>query len=244
MKNLVIIIPLAGNSSRFKNAGFLEPKFKLIAHGKTLFEHSVESFKDYFDLATFLFICRKDHNAIKFIEEKAKRLGIENFKIKELESETEGQAETVLIGLDTMNILNDYPIIIFNIDTFRKNFKFPDQIEKIDGYLEVFKGTGDHWSFVAPVYGTNKVSKTTEKERISELCSNGLYYFKMARIFRDSYKNLIKSGSGDKKEYYIAPMYNDLIKNGLDIRYFQIDIKDITFCGIPEEYETFLQNTH
>jgi hypothetical protein len=240
MNSLVIIIPMAGNSSRFKNAGYLEPKFKLIAHDKSLFEYSVESFKRYFDTATFLFICRKEHDAFAFVNEKTKKIGIRNFKIKELESETQGQAETVLLGLNSFDIPNDSSIIIFNIDTFRVNFKLPNQIEIFDGYLEVFKGIGDHWSFVDPMIGTNKVLKTTEKERISNLCSDGLYYFKSAEIFRKSFETLSKSGYSGKKEFYIAPMYNDLIKKGFDIRFDLIDENDITFCGIPEEYEAFL----
>lgn len=240
MKQLVIVIPMAGNSSRFKNAGFIEPKFKLMAHGKSLFEHSVESFKDYFQSATFIFICRKDHDASNFITSKAMELGILDFVVEELNFETEGQADTVLKGLNSVQITDDSTIIVFNIDTFRKNFKMPPTINECDGYLEVFHGLGDQWSFVEPIGGTNKVARTTEKERISNLCSNGLYYFKSAKLFRDSFQTLIKTGAENKKEFYIAPMYNQLIKNGFDIRYELIDINDVIFCGIPEEYNSFL----
>ncbi|EOA0230274.1 capsular biosynthesis protein, partial [Escherichia coli] len=36
----MIVIPMAGLSSRFKKAGYVKPKYMLEAHGKTLFSHS------------------------------------------------------------------------------------------------------------------------------------------------------------------------------------------------------------
>ncbi|MBD6989485.1 capsular biosynthesis protein, partial [Vibrio parahaemolyticus] len=44
----MIIIPMAGMSSRFFNAGYDKPKYMLEARGVTLFEHSILSFKKYF----------------------------------------------------------------------------------------------------------------------------------------------------------------------------------------------------
>ena len=52
----MIIIPMAGLSSRFKDAGYVKPKYMLEAHGKTLFSHSLYSFKNYFDSESFLFV--------------------------------------------------------------------------------------------------------------------------------------------------------------------------------------------
>ena len=54
----MIIIPMAGLSSRFFNAGFKEPKYKLRAHGKTLFEWSVKTFEKLYQTEKFIFICR------------------------------------------------------------------------------------------------------------------------------------------------------------------------------------------
>ncbi|EAI3127257.1 capsular biosynthesis protein, partial [Campylobacter coli] len=41
-------------------------------------------------------------------------------------------------------------------------------------------------------------------------------------------------------EFYIAPMYNYLINQNKDIRYHEIDINDIIFCGTPQEYERLI----
>ncbi|TOM80696.1 capsular biosynthesis protein, partial [Vibrio parahaemolyticus] len=58
----MIIIPMAGMSSRFFKAGYDKPKYMLEAHGKTLFEHSVESFEALFLDTKFLFIVKDVYN--------------------------------------------------------------------------------------------------------------------------------------------------------------------------------------
>ena len=63
----MIIIPMAGMSSRFFKAGYDKPKYMLSAHGSTLFEHSVNSFKKYFNDTPFLFIVRVCYITTEFV---------------------------------------------------------------------------------------------------------------------------------------------------------------------------------
>ena len=131
-------------------------------------------------------------------------------------------------------------ILIFNIDTLRPNFRLPQNLnlDKIDGYLEVFKGEGEQWSFVkASDEKLCKVAKTAEKERISSLCSSGLYYFRKSEEFLSIFKTMQEKNKLEKGEFYIAPMYNALISQNADIRYELIDLNQILFCGTPSEYE-------
>ena len=86
-----------------------------------------------------------------------------------------------------------------------------------DGYLEVFEGEGDNWSFVMPK-GIDDVAKTTQKDRISSLCSSGLYYFNHASDFMTIFKKSFKTNKKDKGEFYIAPLYNELISQGKSAR--------------------------
>lgn len=131
-------------------------------------------------------------------------------------------------------------ILIFNIDTLRPNFRLPQNfdLDKIDGYLEVFKGEGEQWSFVKTSdEKLCKVAKTAEKERISSLCSSGLYYFRKSEEFLSIFKTMQEKNKLEKGEFYIAPMYNALISQNADIRYELIDLNQILFCGTPSEYE-------
>ena len=54
----MIVIPMAGLSSRFTKAGYDKPKYMLEAFGRSLFWHAVSSFSNYFDSEDFLFIAR------------------------------------------------------------------------------------------------------------------------------------------------------------------------------------------
>jgi len=234
----MIIIPMVGKSSRFFSAGYTEPKYQLNINGESVFSLAVKSFSKYFESEAFLFIVRPDYDALGFVELELERLKVKNYRIHILNEETMGQAETVHLGMKGID--EDESIYIFNIDTFRYGFSKPDVARDCDGYLEVFKGKGDHWSFIQ-VDDNERVLKTTEKERISDLCSDGLYYFKRKSDFDRAYLSAKASNDTVKGEYYIAPLYNQLIKEGLLIGYDLIDSKEIGFCGTPSEYELLLE---
>ncbi|MGR5146682.1 glycosyltransferase family 2 protein [Photobacterium alginatilyticum] len=236
----MIVIPMAGLSSRFFKAGYNKPKYMLEAHGETLFDHAVNSFKQYFKTEKFLFIVRDVYGTPNFVEEQVKSLGIKDFHISILDSDTRGQAETVALGLKGVDYQG--PITIFNIDTFRPNFQFPDVENLGGGYLEVFQGEGDNWSFAKPVSeGDTRVSLTAEKNPISNLCCTGLYYFSDLNDFVDSYNEYLSmpKEEWEKGELYVAPLYNFLINKGIDIHYHLIERNDVIFCGVPDEYTQF-----
>ncbi|WP_241303202.1 glycosyltransferase family 2 protein [Burkholderia stabilis] len=234
----MIVIPMVGLSSRFFKAGFTKPKFQLDLAGESVFARAVRSFDHYFKTDRFLFITRQDYDTPAFVERELARLNVEDYTIKTLHHDTRGQAETVSLGLD--DTPDDEPLYIFNIDTFRYRYRKPEFVSDCDGYLEVFEGSGDHWSFVAPGPG-HRAIRTTEKERISNLCSDGLYYFKRRSDFESALEHARKTDSTVKGEYYIAPLYNYLIDDGAIIKYDLIDMADIDFCGTPDEFELLKQ---
>jgi hypothetical protein len=234
----MIVIPMVGLSSRFFKAGFTKPKFQLDLAGETVFSRAVRSFEAYFKTDSFTFVTRQDYDSPAFVESELKKLGVENYRIEALAHDTSGQAETVSLGLRDTD--DNEPLYIFNIDTFRHGYRKPELVHSCDGYLEVFNGTGDHWSFVgASPDGT--VERTTEKERISDLCSDGLYYFKRRKDFEEALDHAKATNATVKGEFYIAPLYNRLIEKGATIKYQLIGEKDIDFCGTPDEFETLKQ---
>lgn len=226
----MIVIPMAGLSSRFFKAGFKQPKYMLPLNQQTVFDWALDSFKDYFETDEFLFIVRDVYNTPEFVEEHTKSLGIKNYSVHILDGETQGQAETVYLAIKD---LIDQPMYIFNIDSKILNFKKYAQAESVDGYLEVFEGEGEHWSFVRP--GDNQqVLETTEKVRISNLCSNGLYYFRSSQSFIEYFLKFKQKNV--KNELYIAPLYNLYIQDEKIIHYIINPLDNIAFCGVPDEY--------
>ena len=235
----MFVIPMAGESRRFREAGFTQPKFRLSAHGASVFDHAVNSFSAYFASDSFLFVLR-DAEAEDFVRARCAALGIAHALVIRLPRATVGQAETVLLGLDLACIDDDESLAIFNIDTFRPGYRKPPQVTDpaCAGYLEVFRGTGKGWSFVAtdPVRA-GRVAEVAEKMPISDLCCTGLYHFRRAGDFRWAYRNPAPAKSeAERRERYVAPLYNPLIACGFTIGLQMIDSSEVIFCGTPEDY--------
>jgi hypothetical protein len=240
---MTIVISMAGLSQRFIKAGFTLPKYMLYAKNKSLFNLALSSFSNYFTECNFLFIAREVYETKRFIQEECKLLGIENYEVVILENPTQGQAETVSIGLEKSTIDENEPITIFNIDTFRPGFTFPKNIDDWDGYLEVFWGDGNNWSYAkTESENSTKVIETAEKLQISNYCSTGLYYFKSSKLFVEAYQSRTPiSESSLIKELYVAPLYNVLISQNKNIHIELIQKTDVLFCGVPDEYYEYLK---
>lgn len=237
---------MAGRSQRFIDEGFTLPKYMLYVGNKTLFNISVSSFSLYFKTCKFLFIARNLFDTEYFLQKEIELLGIIDYQIIILDNPTKGQAETVYIGLKKAGINAEEQLTIFNIDTFRFGFEFPSSLNEWDGFIEVFSGSGNNWSYAKTENkSSTKVVETAEKKPISNYCSTGLYYFKSVKIFYNSFLLDKNSTPIEKKtEIYIAPLYNFLIKKGLNIHINLIDKLSVKFCGIPEEYYTYLNNNN
>jgi hypothetical protein len=234
----MIVIPMAGLSKRFSDAGYSQPKYMLpVGHG-TVFDHAVGSFAQFFDTLPFLFIVRDVADTPAFVERACSALGIGSASVVTLNAPTAGQAETVALGLRQAEVADDTALTIFNIDTFRPSFTFPAAAwwAQSDGYLEVFRGSGANWSYVRPSGTQDFVAvETAEKKPISDLCCTGLYHFARAGDFHSA---LAKERAHPvSSELYVAPLYNHLIANGLRINYEIIPTESVIFCGVPAEYE-------
>ncbi len=232
----MIVIAMGGLSRRFQVAGYENPKYMLPLWGSTCFDYAIGSFRSCFETEPFVFVARTVADTPEFVRARTAALGIRDVRIVPLDAVTAGQAETVEIGLDAVGADAETPVTIFNIDTFRPGFRHPE-IPTGDGYLEVFRGSGDNWSFVDPAEeGDRTVRRTTEKEPVSDLCCTGLYTFRRADDFREALA-IDRRSQRRLPELYVAPIYNHLIARGADIRYVEIPRDEVIFCGVPAEYE-------
>lgn len=235
-----IIITMAGEGSRFKDIGFDIPKHEIIAKGKTLFEWSLLSLSDFFD-ENFCFIVRKGHYNFDFINNQCTKLKINNYEIIEISSLTSGQAETCMFADKYLE--DDSEILIYNIDTYIEEgcLLKGDIKNSYEGFIPVFNGDGDKWSFIKLDENDNVID-VTEKIRISNLCSIGLYYFRSWNDFKNIYKKYRQEIIEKFKEVYIAPMYKYLIDKKVRIGYSVIDKKRVHILGTPADVQEFDSN--
>lgn len=243
----MIILPMAGESRRFKLAGYSQPKYFLPVSGRPLFDWTVLSFQKYFESELFLFIARDSYEVRELLKERIGVLGIKRSVCIFLNEPTRGQAETVYLGLQ--EFLNnslckseggyDEPMVIFNIDTIRPGIVFPE-LHKSMAWIEVFKAQGDHWSFVLP--NQNKphlVEACSEKVRISDLCCTGLYSFLSPAQFELAY--LKELGSPSSFELFVAPIFNHILASGSSVAWHEVPSKKVLSAGVPTEYEALLR---
>lgn len=234
----MIVIPMAGASRRFFEAGYTSPKYMLPLAGRPIFDWAVASFTRYFDLETFLFVIRDIDGTRDFVAARAAALGIRKIELVTLDHVTAGQAETVEFGLDCANVAAEESLAIFNIDTIRPNADIEPQSGK-DGWLEVFEADGDHWSFILPdPNDPTSVLRTTEKVRISDHCCTGLYTFRSRRLFDLALKE--ERAHPSSRELFVAPIYNHLIARQFKFGWKSVSGKDVLQSGTPAEYEALL----
>lgn len=233
---MTLVFPMAGLSRRFSEAGYAVPKYMLPLASDTCFDRSVAGFAAAYPARDMVFVMQAAFDTPAFVAARLAALGLTAARSVVLDGPTAGQAETVERGLDEAG---DGELAIFNIDTFRAGYARPEFAGRVDGYLETFVGEGDGWSFVADDgAGCRRVARTTEKVRISNLCSTGFYQFARVDDFRTALA--AERASPSCPELYVAPLYNHLIAAGGDVRYTVIDRAEVTFCGVPAEYEALM----
>jgi len=240
-KIFVFVIPMAGKGERFLKAGYKMPKYMIEVNGKTLFEYSLESLPlDIADIVIFIGLEEhdKDYKLKNFIHEKVKKYSLKNYEILLLKEYTRGQAETVYKAKDIIDPNSN--LSIYNIDTYfyDPTLKYELLSMQYDGIIGGFflDCKDEKWSF-AKVNDNMIVTKVAEKEQISNIALTGFYNFSEAHLFFNIAEKWIKEGKTVRGEFYIAPMYNDLIEQG---KKFKIKlVEKFIPLGTPEDVENF-----
>ncbi|MFD2741659.1 hypothetical protein ACFSUD_19030 [Sulfitobacter aestuarii] len=233
--------PMAGLSSRFTNAGYNKPKYYLdVGDGMNLFQASLKGFSRYFEQDGFCFIYLDSVINAETIHSWAAQIGLpaSNCATVRLSEPTQGQADTVRRGILETITASDDEVVIFNIDTIYHDFAKPEGGP--DNYLDVTEMLGDHWSFVdADPTEPGVVRRVVEKQRISSMCSVGLYGFRSTDLFLNVHTRHYARSHGEREEF-VAPMYQALIDAGEQVRYRSMPRQQFDFLGTPHEYQDYL----
>lgn len=237
---MTIIITMAGLGSRFREAGYTVPKYMIDAKGKTLFEWSMDSLLDYsLHTEKYIFIVRKEDDSADFIRTQCKKYGIANAVIVEIDYTTDGQATTAMLAIPYCD--PDDSIMVYNIDTYVEPYEMKYADISGDGHIPCFHADGDHWSF-AKTDESGKVTQVREKQRISDNCTLGAYYFSSAKLYSDLYNEYYSDDSRlEKNEKYIAPLYNFMIEKNMPVTISIVDAEKVHVLGTPEELRSFLE---
>lgn len=238
---ITIVITMAGFGNRFRQAGYPMPKYQILARGKTLFDWSMLSLSDYHKQSVqYIFVVRKEDDAIDFLAKHCQDLNINDFKIIELETPTDGQATTAMLASKYWD--KDTSLLIYNIDTFVEPGELRAEHLKGDGFIPCFDAEGEHWSFVR-TGPTGQAIEVREKVRISNHCTLGAYYFRSCALYEKLYTEYYRDDLHlEKGEKYVAPLYNYLISAGGEVFISDVDSSKVHVLGTPEELRLFLNS--
>jgi NDP-sugar pyrophosphorylase family protein len=232
-----IVMPMAGHGRRFVEAGYSAPKPLIDVLGRPMYSWAVDGLP-LAHAKRLIFVCLRMHlESLDLERDIQTRYARYNPIIVSLDKVTQGQACTVLETEKWID--NPDPLLIFNADTHCRTTldkslaAWPPDVA---GALDVFRAEGDKWSFVS-LDGPDRVIETAEKRRISAWASTGLYYFRHGRDFVRHSKAMIADNDRVNNEFYIAPLYNRMIAEGLDIR--ANVVSDVWAMGTPEDLSSF-----
>jgi dTDP-glucose pyrophosphorylase len=209
-----VIIPMAGAGKRFIDVGYTIPKPFIPVKGKPMVQAVVENLS--ID-GKHIFIIQKEHSVGGNLQTFLNAIS-PNCVIIEVDALTEGPACTALLA---EQYIDDNPLIIVNCDQIIHDFDVNKLLEfskvnDADGILGAFISTSKKNSYMK-LDPQGEVTEIKEKIVISNTATNGLHFWNNGKDFISSAKEMIAVGERYNNEFYIAPTYNYLVKNGKKI---------------------------
>jgi UDP-N-acetylglucosamine diphosphorylase / glucose-1-phosphate thymidylyltransferase / UDP-N-acetylgalactosamine diphosphorylase / glucosamine-1-phosphate N-acetyltransferase / galactosamine-1-phosphate N-acetyltransferase len=233
-----LVIPMAGHGSRFATEGYENPKPFIDVNGKPMIERVVEhlGLQKY---AKHIFICQTSH----LTQERRALLKslADDVEIIEINHVTQGAAMTVLhaevaIKSDAeLFIVNSDQLITWDLMSFLKTV----DDHKADAAILCFKGEGTNWSYARTDKFGVVVEEVAEKKQISNDATAGLYYFSKGSYFVNDAKQMIANNERTNNEFYVAPVYNQTVKNHKVVIHH---CDGIVQLGTPPELEAYLSD--
>jgi len=232
---LNIVVPMAGRGSRFAKAGYELPKPLIDVFGHPMIEYVTKNITPNCE-HRFIYICQEEHLRKYELEKKLKQIAPDCI-IVTVDHITEGAACTVL--LSEKYIDNDDSLMIANSDQFVDTDinKYLLSIQENDGLIMTMPADDPKWSFIK--YDENGfVTMVREKEVISNQATVGIYNYKHGKDFVKYAHRMIEKNIRVNNEFYVAPVYNEMIADGKKIVFCDVGNK-MFGLGVPEDLEFF-----
>ncbi|TWU26346.1 Bifunctional protein GlmU [Novipirellula galeiformis] len=238
---LNIVIPMAGRGSRFQQAGYDIPKPLIPVHGVPMIQTVIENVRPQRE-HRFIFICQAQHLESYELEKTLKQSS-PDCEIVSVEGVTQGAACTVLLAKEWID--NEQPLMIANCDQWI-DYSIDDYLsmgdaDGVEGLVMTMKDDSPKWSYVQRD-AQGEMQCIVEKEVVSDEATVGIYNFARGNAFVAAAFEMIEANERSKNEFYVAPVYSRLIRNGAKIATDNVgDAGNVMYgLGTPEDLERFL----
>jgi len=235
-----ILIPMAGAGSRFAQQGYKLPKPLIDVHGAPMIRRCVDSLGLR---GRYIFMIRKyddrtHYSSLRGVLESM----VDDPIIIEIDKLTDGAACTCLLAKDYIN--NDEPLMSANCDQIM-NWNPNDFLncisdKDIHGCVVTYDCNSPKNSYIELDDHGHGV-RLTEKDPISNFSLTGIHYWKKGRYFVESAEKMIEEDIRVNNEFYVAPTYNQMIKNGMIVTNYHIENTHFYPVGTPEDLQSYIQ---
>ena len=243
MRSLHVIMPMAGEGSRFLKEGWTTPKPLIQLKGIPLFKRAIGSVAVKDAPMKYSFIVRKEHIEKYAIDKQIKAI-LPEANVFYVEKTTRGAVETCLIAESAIS--EEDSIVVMDCDLEFRSKGYTHGIKEIlnqpigkvnGGMLVSFESTEPRYSY-AEVDENMIVRRTAEKEVISNHALCGAYFFSSAKGFLNAAHRLLNEPVFNKPEFYVSLLYNYLLANGETVKLTTME--EYYSYGTPEELKRFL----
>jgi len=235
---MIILIPLGGVGSRFKNNGYKNPKALINVFGKPIIYYLLDNLNTK-DIEFIYIPYNKEY--VNFRLEDILRKDYPNIKFKFyiLQQNTEGAAETINIALKNICVC-DQPILCLDSD----NFYTMDIVSLWDKENKIitFEDLNE-----SPIYSyikveNKKVLDIVEKTKISQHACTGAYGFKSYKQLLKYTQKILDNKIKHKGEYYTSTVIKEMINDDIIFTSSMIKSKEYICLGTPIQVRYFCNN--
>jgi|3_EtaG_2_1085321.scaffolds.fasta_scaffold10587_2 choline kinase len=241
---MYVIVPMAGDGERFKEAGMGPYKPFISILGESILERTVASVPDHL-VTNYIFGIREDHNRLYSVKEKLQEIYPECLVV--LLPRTKGNLETALMTCELARVPEDESVLFLDCDN-------PFYLEGVDNYISgkaPIKLCGfsnhelsDKWCYVNRVGG--RVKSVHEKDPSSAgtmpLALIGFFHFETAQIFKELAHQVLEGDITTKGEAYMSLSIARALQQGIDVAV--IDVDKFYPLGTPEDVRQTIENLY
>ncbi len=236
---MYVIIPLGGLGTRFKKFGYSLPKPLVNVFGKPIIFWLLDNL-NLSNIDKVLIPYNKELKKYNFEETLRNKYPKTKFQFLELENDTRGATETVLLMLNLLDSDKDCPILSLDGD----NFYNCDIITQWNGENKIF--TFEDYN-QEPIYSyinfeDKKVVDIVEKIKISDFACCGSYGFNSWITLKKYCKYIIDNNILQKGEFYISNIIKQMIQDEILFTYGNIPKEHYICLGTPLHVKIFCNN--
>ena len=238
MRPLHIIMPMAGEGSRFARAGWTTPKPLIELRGVPLFRRAIDSVAIEGVEMKYSFIVRQEHIDNQHIDESIRAIQPDANVFSVLKT-TRGAVETCLVAESAID--DEDAVVVMDCDLEFRSKRYNELVadalsvrgEDADGgALVSFESDNLRYSY-AEIDDEGRVLRTAEKDPISTHALCGAYFFGRGKDFKRIAHQLLEDGTHGKAEFYVSLLYNYLLAEGKTVRLATME--EYYSYGTPEE---------